>query len=48
MVNELPEGGKNCAFNHGTVGPWCGLMVASDYGFKNPAQVHLEYKVIFS
>lgn len=38
----------NCAFNHETVGPWCGLMVAFDYGFKNPAQVHLEYKIIFS
>lgn len=22
--------------------------VGSDYGFKNPAQVHLEYKAIFS
>lgn len=30
------------------VRPRRGLMVASDYGFKNPAQVHLEYKVLFS
>lgn len=30
------------------VRPRCGLMVSPDYGFKNPAQVHLEYKVLFS
>lgn len=36
-----------CAFNHAHVS-WCGSMVWSDYGFKNPAQVHLEYKGLFS
>ena len=48
VLKQATRGGKNCAFNRGLAGPRCGLMVVSDYGFKNPAQVHLGYKVLFS
>lgn len=50
LITNLPSewGGGLNNVPSAVVHPWRSLMVVSDYGFKNPAQVYLEYKVIFS
>lgn len=43
VMHELADGEDFVPLT--TARPWCGFDGLSDYGFKNPAQVHLGYKV---